>query len=73
MTMDQLVTYGEAAQRLGVSPPTLRKRIRRGEVETFRDPMNDRIKLGRVCKTLSSSACDPNSARFRFWKRPNND
>lgn len=48
MTMDQLVTYGEAAQRLGVSPPTLRKRIRRGEVETFRDPMNDRIKLVRV-------------------------
>lgn len=48
MTMDQLVTYREAAQRLGVSPPTLRKRIRRGEVETFRDPMNDRIKLVRV-------------------------
>lgn len=48
MTMDQLVTYGEAAQRLGVSLPTLRKRIRRGEVETFRDPMNDRIKLVRV-------------------------
>lgn len=48
MTMDQLVTCGEAARRLGVSPPTLRKRIRRGDVATFRDPMNDRIKLLRV-------------------------
>jgi hypothetical protein len=47
-TMDQLVTCGEAARLLGVSPPTLRKRIRRGDVEMFRDPMNDRIKLLRV-------------------------
>ncbi len=48
MTTAHMVACGEAARRLGVSPPTLRKRIRRGEVATFRDPMNDRIKLVRV-------------------------
>jgi excisionase family DNA binding protein len=46
--MDGLVTCGEAARRLNVSPPTLRKRIRRGELEVFIDPLNDRKRLVRV-------------------------
>jgi excisionase family DNA binding protein len=48
VNMDGLVTCGEAARRLGVSPPTLRKRIRRGELEVFEDPLNDRKRLIRV-------------------------
>jgi hypothetical protein len=46
--MDGLVTFGEAVRRLGVSPPTLRKRICRGDLGVFRDPLNDRTKLIRV-------------------------
>ena len=46
--MDGLVTCGEAARQLNVSPPTLRKRIRRGELEVFIDPLNDRKRLVRV-------------------------
>ena len=48
MNMDEPVTCGEAALRLGISPPTLRKRIRRGELEVFEDPLNDRKRLIRV-------------------------
>jgi len=48
VNMDGLVTCGEAARRLNVSPPTLRKRIRRGELEVFTDPLNDRKRLVRV-------------------------
>ncbi len=48
MIMDGLVTSGEAARRLGVTPPTLRKRIRRGDIEVFIDPLNDRKRLVRV-------------------------
>lgn len=43
-----LVISGEAARRLGITPATLRKRIRRGELEVFRDPLNDRVRLIRV-------------------------
>lgn len=45
---NELVTSGEAARRLGVSPPTLRKRIQRGELEIYIDPLNDRKRLVRV-------------------------
>jgi len=48
MEMDQLVTCKEAALRLGVTPPTLRKRVRRGELEVFRSPLDDRLRLIRV-------------------------
>jgi hypothetical protein len=48
VNMDGLVTFGEATRRLGVSPATLRKRIRRGDLEVFVDPLNDRTKLVRV-------------------------
>jgi hypothetical protein len=48
VNMDGLVTFGEATRRLGVSPPTLQKRIRRGDLEVFVDPLNDRTKLVRV-------------------------
>jgi transposase len=46
--MKDLVTCREAARRLGVSAPTLRKRIRRGDLATFVNPLNDRTKLVRV-------------------------
>jgi hypothetical protein len=48
VNMDGLVTFGEATRRLGVSPAMLRKRIRRGDLEVFVDPLNDRTKLVRV-------------------------
>jgi hypothetical protein len=48
MTTAEMVTCGEGARRIGVAPATLRKVIRRGELQTFRDPLNGRVKLLRV-------------------------
>ena len=48
MDSQDLVGSREAAKRLGVSPVTLRRRVNRGELEVFTDPLDDRRKLLRV-------------------------
>lgn len=48
MEMDGLVKTGEAVRRTGVTPATLRSRVRRGEIQVFRDPLDDRVRLVRV-------------------------
>lgn len=48
MSTAEMVTCGEGARRVGVAPATLRKVIRRGELQTFRDPLNARVKLLKV-------------------------
>lgn len=45
MTMDGLVTTAEALRRTGITGPTLRKRIRRGDIAVYRDPLDDRLRL----------------------------
>jgi excisionase family DNA binding protein len=42
------VGHREAARRLNVSQPTLRARVRRGDLTTWKDPLDDRRKLLRV-------------------------
>ena len=48
MDSQDLVSSREAAKRLGVSPVTLRRRVNRGELATYVDPLDDRRKLLRV-------------------------
>ena len=44
----QFVRLGEAAERLGVSGPALRRRIAGGELATYADPRDKRSKLIRI-------------------------
>lgn len=46
--MDGLVTTAEAVRRTGVTPATLRTRVRRGDIAVYRDPLDDRLRLLRV-------------------------
>lgn len=48
MSTAEMVTHGEGARRVGVAPATLRKAVRRGELQVFRDPLNARVKLLKV-------------------------
>ena len=48
MDSEDLVGCREAAKRLGVSPVTLRRRVNRGELATYIDPLDDRRKLVRI-------------------------
>jgi hypothetical protein len=48
MQTEEFVGHREASRRLGVSMPTLRQRVRRGELTTFVDPLDERRKLLRV-------------------------
>ena len=42
---DQFLNLRQASRKLGLSEPALRSRIRSGEIQTFRDPLNKRVKL----------------------------
>ncbi len=42
------IGFGSAARHLGISEPALRRRVARGEVATWRDPLDDRRRLVRV-------------------------
>ncbi len=44
----QFVTIGEAQRRIGVSHPTFRNRVRRGEIATFTNPRDRRSRLVAV-------------------------
>ncbi len=48
MEIEDFVGHREASRRLGVSMPTLRQRVRRGDLATFVDPLDERRKLLRV-------------------------
>ena len=48
METEEFVGCREASRRFGISAPTLRKRVRRGQLETFINPLDDRKKLIRV-------------------------
>ena len=39
------LTMAQTQARLGVSKPTLNRIVNRGELETFRDPRNRRVRL----------------------------
>lgn len=42
------VTVAEAAERVGVSEPTMRRRIRNGAIPAYRDPADHRRRLVKV-------------------------
>lgn len=42
------MTMAQAQARLGVSKPTLSRMVHRGELETFRDPRNRRVRLVKI-------------------------
>jgi hypothetical protein len=44
----EFIGHREAARRYGVSVPTIRRRVQRGQLETFVLPLDDRKKLIRV-------------------------
>ena len=48
MEQKEFVGVVSAAQALGIHYRTLRRRIERGEIEVFRDPLNDRKRLIRT-------------------------
>ena len=54
--MQQRLSKLEAAQRLGVSPSTLDRMIRRGELEIEREGRGDRAKVWVLVPGLSSDA-----------------
>ena len=54
--MQQRLSKLEAAQRLGVSPSTLDRMIRRGELEIEREGRGDRAKVWVLAHGLSSDA-----------------
>ena len=54
--MQQRLSKLEAAQRLGVSPSTLDRMIRRGELEIEREGRGDRAKVWVLAPGLSSDA-----------------
>jgi hypothetical protein len=45
---EELIGHREAARRYGVSVPTIRRRVQRGQLETFILPLDDRKKLIRA-------------------------
>lgn len=48
METSDLVGTLEAAQRYGTTPQTLRRRVLRGQLQTFVDPLDERRRLIRV-------------------------
>jgi len=46
--MDRFVSMTEAAKLAGTSRIVLRQRVRRGELQTFRHPLDDRVRLIKV-------------------------
>jgi len=48
MQSEEFVGHREASRRLRVSMPTIRQRVRRGDLTTFVDPLDERRKLLRV-------------------------
>ena len=42
------LTMSQAMVRLRVSKPTINRMVHRGDLETFRDPRNRRVKLVKV-------------------------
>jgi len=46
--MSELIGHRTAARRYGVSVPTIRRRVQRGQLQMFINPMDDRMKLIRV-------------------------
>lgn len=48
METSELVGTLEAAKRYGVTPHTLRRRVLRGQLQTFVDPLDERRRLIRV-------------------------
>ena len=48
METSEFLTLGSAARALGIARLTLRRRINRGQLQTFRNPTDDRTRLVRV-------------------------
>ena len=46
--MDTYLTLTAAARRIGTTRILLRRRVARGDIATFEDPLDDRKKLVRV-------------------------
>jgi hypothetical protein len=47
-TIDGLISQREASRQFGVNPKTLARRVRRGQLPTFLNPLDDRMRLVRV-------------------------
>jgi len=45
---DQLLSQRQASKRFCVAPATLRRRVRRGEISTYENPLDNRMMLFRV-------------------------
>lgn len=48
MQTSEMVGSLEACRRIGVTAPTLRKIVRRGDLPVFLDPLDARLRLVRV-------------------------
>jgi hypothetical protein len=48
MDSDGHIGFNEASRRFGVSLEVLRRRVQRGELTLYRDPLDDRRKLLKV-------------------------
>jgi hypothetical protein len=48
METSDMIGSVEACRRVGVTAPTLRKRIRRGDLPVYLDPFDDRRRLIRL-------------------------
>ncbi|WP_053958311.1 MerR family DNA-binding transcriptional regulator [Sulfobacillus thermosulfidooxidans] len=61
MKSSQWLTIGQAAQRLGVSPQTLRRWERQGKIHAVRSPTNRRLyampEVQRLLSPVSSARC----------------
>jgi excisionase family DNA binding protein len=62
---DGYLTMAEALTRLGISKATLQKRVRAGELPTYRDPRNKRVRLVKVedVDRLAQPVPEPRPAR----------
>jgi hypothetical protein len=48
MVIDEHIGFNEASRRFGVSLEVLRRRVQRGDLPLYRDPLDDRRKLLKV-------------------------
>ena len=57
--MTEYLTMAQAARRLGVSMPTLRERVRRGEIVVYSNPVDRRSRLVALADLASFAHPQP--------------
>ncbi len=59
MIESDLIQLGRAARLIGISQNTLRKRIRSGELQTYRLPLDKRVRLVREADIAALTTPQP--------------